>query len=335
MKKVSMTNKICNLPLLLSIVLAIMLGSGCRNEDDKWQETKKSNKAVDYLNFVNKYPESTHATEARSLLTDAINKMHIKAMDVYRDDQYSQKQQKKMALKIYKKILKIDRNDAHALNNAAVLRWMSYSEDPSKNKLQQVKDLLEQSFENANRKRISNISSGWVSYGCGVVYLAIPPSDSDKRAPLRDLVYDNLSAINHLLDIPDKRAVSPPELIISGILVDTNDLPVADQRLWLIGIKGEVDFSNLNTIYIVNDYGRCINPYADTDEKGRFAFSVAYNDRVLDNLPTNFFFICPLLSKEILHSESSLTLSKNGKTIAIHIDETVSAVNIGKACLGR
>jgi tetratricopeptide (TPR) repeat protein len=328
-----MNYKIYNIPLLMSVVLAMMLVWGCKNEEEKWKETKKSNNVIDYLNFVLKYPESTHATEARSYLSDTIDKMHIKAMDVYRDDQYSDKERKKEALKIYKRILRIDPNDAHALNNAAVLRWMSYGDNPGKNKLQQVKDLLDQSFKNANRRRISNDSLAWISEG-GAVYLALPPPDRYKRVPLRDLVYENLSVINYLLDIPRKRPVNPPELIISGIVVDTNDLPVAGRRLWLMGIEGDVDFNNIKTNYIINDEGRCVNPYADTDEKGRFSFRVAYDDRVLDNLPTNFFFITSTShSKEIFLSKSSPTLSQNGKTLAITIDENTNVVNIGKAYL--
>ncbi len=325
--------QVTDIKIILSLIVISVLFYSCKNEDKDWEKTKNTNNTKAFFEYAIKYPNSVHTNEARSNLKDTLFKMHLKAMDVYHNEEYNDTKQEKEALKIYENILQINPKDAHALNNSAILKWMLYKNQEDHSNLQKIQILFKQSFENANFQRISNESLGWV-IGGQFIKLALPSADNYNCVPLRDLVYENLSAINNILKISVSSSVSPLNLLINGIVVDTNDVPVVAENLRLIEIVGEVNFNNLSYKMIKNKYGHIINPTTYTDKEGKFLFKINYDNRILDNLPTHFFIVSIPSSIENQSSHKSLTLTQKDEPLAIKVDNDTFTVDIGKTYLG-
>lgn len=57
---------------IMIIILGIFFLTGCSNVKEDWQKSKKEDKAKTYEQFLEKYPNSTYAVEARNALTETV-----------------------------------------------------------------------------------------------------------------------------------------------------------------------------------------------------------------------------------------------------------------------
>lgn len=320
-----------NLITMLAVVvlLVTMLAiPGCGNEEESWRNAKKSDTKDAYIDFAIKYPKSAHIDEIRPILKDAIRQMHVKTWEL---KQTKGQQEEAEIERILSTILRIDPQDALALNNQAAIVWENYYDDYSKKKLHDAMKSFERSLENAGRQRIANACLASVIEGY-LIKFAQHPDGKAEVAPLRDLVLENVQAAHQILKIPFTEPAEPQDLTITGTVVDTKGAGVVGQRFWLVEVGGDIDKNEITSRFVFDNNGKIVNPFADTNGESRFSFRIRYDDRVLDSLPTKCL-ILTTLSQKMPVGNPSFYLSQKGKPAVVQIDQNTYEIDLGELYL--
>lgn len=252
---------------------------GCASEEESWKNAKEADSAEGYSAFVDDFPDGRYSGLAHWRLQESVRSLHIEAFQLLKgsEDAYS------APSAIYAEILRIDPDNAHALNNMAFIVLASeldndipYGEQMAV--IEKARRLTERAFESANRREVSQevrirAFDGWH-------FFALQVADYDKQpSSLRGMVGENLKQLGKPLgesfEFPDFPLAA---LIIHGKLINKNGEPLANRELWLLPtILQEDDVAGTFSLSQSNYFdkaGNLLGLSTTTDNAGSFEFTI-------------------------------------------------------------
>ena len=306
---------------------------GCTSEDESWENAKEANSAEVYSEFVEDFNGLAHWG-----LQESVRSLHIEAFRLLKegDDEYA------ASSAVYSRILRVDPDNAHALNNMAYILLASVYDAPTSERkaiIQKARKLTERAFNKANRRAISpqvttRAHDGWY-------FSALQVADHDVRSSsLRGMVGDNLEQVSKPLDKPFSFPDFPLKaLAIRGTVRNKNGEPLANEELWLSPSVLQVtddDASpwSISTNSFFDKAGKLANPSTITDNNGAFIFTIDDDaERLLEPYTGKTLGI--FVSKSASNEDLGLPIFKFDVPIVFQPDPDVDSMELGDLALSH
>lgn len=338
-----------SLPILLTpLIFCSVALIACDGQASSWEFTVRENTLNAYAKYLEKSPDSVHASDARGRGQSLVPKALLQVSDLLNEKGLG-------AESILLDILVVDPYEPIALTNLAYVRFLEFYDligdkekselsDSERFQLNSVTRMLALALRYADDTQVSSKARGVTLKGA-VITPARPTINLDEgQSYLSDLIIENLISISQLFYVPSDVGIfvsdfSSALVKISGRLLDENGEAVVGRRIW--AVRGSFDGEKVSFTRSVGGDGISQDLFSDTDNDGRFFFAVPKNHPML--VPEEPLSIVFIVRTEEDYQEWKITFSSTNPMISfvckdsspfayVHVHDT--SINVGNLSTG-
>ena len=194
---------------LRSLILVALLTfiTGCKDQDQAWQDAIKKDSPESYHEFLQKYPKGKYNLKASGRLKELINKLHRQAYVLLDDRTNNTLDDNSEVVLLYQRILKVSGHDALALNNLAWIECARYYEQDEPvypkpplsifqiTRIEKAIHLLEEARSYVKEEKVSSMLAFVIE---GDIVICARDFTEEEGAELNKIIAENLETVKSI-----------------------------------------------------------------------------------------------------------------------------------------